>query len=379
MAVPAYSPANNMAARQRVLASAVDMMQQVYTQTVPAPNLGAVVQIPLRNVGLNKRIIVKVEATLTPTAAADQLNLTPWGAANFFSNVQLTDLNNYQRINTTGWHLHALASLRRSAAFAAATLVDGPVGIGSNFPVVSAPAQVVAAKTIRMFFELPLAYNDLDLRGAIMAAAINSTWQLQLTINPSFMVATGADKTLAGYQSATANIGTLTGTVITVYQNYLDQLPYDGGIPVLPLFDLATNYLIQNTTNTAIVANQDFPIPFANFRQFLSTVLIFNNGGVLGTGSDLNYLGVQTANMVFTRKVDPYTSSLGVRDLIKDDFPAGTYVINTRGAPIVTANFGNQQIILNPSVVNANAAVYTGWEMMAQQNQVTMASSLPAS
>ena len=377
-AQPKYSAADNMNARNMILANAREMYQQVGQVFIANPLAGGVplpVTVQLRNVGLVKRLVVKVTATVAQGAAENQI-LTQFGLSNIFSNVNVTDLSNYQRINTTGWHLHFLASLRRQAAYGAAFLNDGPVNIGSNFAVNSSPAVVTAAKPISFYYELPLAYSDTDLRGAIYSAVVNSTWQVQFQVNPNFFVATGADATSAVYQSSSAQLGLLTNMTITIFQVYLDQLPYNGANPILPLFDLATGYLLTNTTQTGLSTGNDFPTQYPNFRQILSTFFVYDNAGVLNTGADLNYIGVQAANLVFLYKTDPNTVALRARNTIGDDWPKGTYCIETRAQPINTSAYGNMQLVLNPSAVTAGATMLMGLEMMGIINQVANAGSL---
>jgi hypothetical protein len=373
-----YTAQQNMQARQLILANAREMFQQVGQVFVAAPLAGGVPQpitVQLRNVGLVKRLVVHVTATVAQSAAENQI-LTQFGLSNIFSNINVTDLSNYQRINTTGWHLHFLATLRRQAAYGAAFLNDSPVNISSNFAVNASPAVVTAAKNISFYYELPLAYSDTDLRGAIFSAVVNSTWQVQFQINPNFFVATGADATGAVYQSSTAALGALTNMTITIYQIYLDQLPYSGNNPILPLFDLATGYLISQTNQTGLSVGQDFPIQYPNFRQILSTFFVYDNLGVLNAGTDLNYVGIQAANLVFLYKTDPFTVALKTRNTIGDDWPRGTYCLETRAQPINTTAYGNMQLVLNPSAVTAGANVLVGLEMLGIINQVANAGSL---
>jgi hypothetical protein len=373
-----YTAQQNMQARQLILQNSREMFQQVGQVFVAAPLAGGVPQpvtVQLRNVGLVKRLVVHVTATVAQGAAENQI-LTQFGLSNIFSNINVTDLSNYQRINTTGWHLHFLATLRRQAAYGAAFLNDCPVNIGSNFAVNSSPAVITTAKSISFYYELPLAYSDTDLRGAIFSAVVNSTWQVQFQINPNFFVATGTDATGAVYQSSTAQLGLLTNMTITIYQVYLDQLPYSGANPILPLFDLATGYLITQTNQTGLSVGQDFPIQYPNFRQILSTFFVYDNVGVLNVGTDINYIGIQAANLVFLYKTDPFTVALKARNTIGDDWPRGTYCLETRAQPINTTAYGNMQLVINPSAVTAGANVLFGLEMLGIINQVANAGSL---
>lgn len=378
---PAYTVAQNMAARNAILASARELQQVSNTNVIPAPIIGLPQNIQLRNVGMAKRLLLEVTGTVAASGAETQ-NLTKWGLANIFSQITVTDLANYTRINTTGWHLYTLACLRRQLMYGAAYPTDTPTSFGSNLQVNNGTASINAgtgAKTFRFFYELPLSYSDTDLRGAIYSAVVNATWQVSYTVNPNFFVATGADPTTAVYQSTTAALGTLSAVTVKVHQIYLDQLPFSqNGQPILPYFDLATGYLLQNTNFTGLTVSQDFPIQYPNFRSILSATLLFDNGGQQNPGTDINYIGIQAANLTFLLQVDPFAISLKTRNTIGDDLPSGAYCLETRLAPINTTAYGNMQIVINPSTVNAGANVFTGWEMLAIINSVAGASSLPA-
>lgn len=384
-AAPKYTKADNDQAQALVLALARPMIQPTMSQNVNGANTaqGQTITFNLNNVGLQTKLTVEVSGTLT-AAAGETLAKTPWGLANIFSQVVLTDLSNIQRINTTGLHLFALATLRHRNAFGATFLNDSPIAMGSNYLVNDGPATLNAASgatNFRMFFELPLAYHDNDLRGAIYSNVTNAQWRLQLTINQNFIGGNGiADALFYCYKSTAAvPVSTLTNFSIQVYQHYLDQLPRDkNNQPVVPLFSLSWNYLILNTVSTGMVATQDFPVQYANFRTFLSTIAIFDNGGIFNPGTDVNYVAIQVANQTYLERLDPFMSSLRTRQMIGDDYPAGTYVMDHRRWPIVTDQFGNTQFVLNASQVNANANLQMMYEMLSIQNQAINAGSLSA-
>lgn len=381
VAAGGYTADMNNRAQAAVLAFGLPMIQQTGgSASFAGANAGngQIINTVLNNVGLNTKITIEVSGTVN-AADAETLRKTQFGLANLFSNIQLTDLSNYQRINTTGMHLSVLATLRRQWGFAAAFQNDSPVNLGSNFPVATQPAVVAGATLVpfRFFFEVPISYSDNDLRGAIYAGVTNATWRLQMTLNNAPIVGTGVDATYACWQSDTADVGQIKSLNVTVYQHYIDQLPRDGnGAPVVPLISIAHNYLIQRTQPSGLVVSQDFPVQYANFRDFLSTFCLFNNGGTLNTGSDVNYLGLQVANLSFIEKYDPYFSALKTRNIIGDDWPKGLYCIDHRRKPINTNQYGNMQFVLNTSQVNANAYLDMMYEMMALQSQAINAGSL---
>lgn len=381
--------AQNLQQRQAVLQQGIDMFQPVFPATAFTGGPSTVINVPLRNVGLNKRLIVRVDATFTNPAGPTQ-NLTTLGPSNFFSQIVLTDLQNQQRINTAQWHLHQVNTAKRRRVFGAAYTSDTPTGYGNNFPkVFTVPASIASNTTSHAFFyvEIPIAYSDHDLRGAIWANVTNAVWSLQLTVNPNLFAGNAAtDTTFAMWQSTTATLGTLPTFTLTVYQNYLDQIPtvrdpQSGQVaPILPLLDISTAYLFNNTTLAGLVANSDFPIPFANFRDFMSTTVIYDNAGTLGTGDDINYWALQTANFTNILREDPYTADLmGARLIFMDDCPKGMYYFDHRVRPIAIQQYGNEQLVINPITVGgATANVAVGWEALALINMVTQSGSLAA-
>lgn len=371
----------NMLARQIVLASAIDEWQIISQQTYTT-GTGTVINIPLRNVGLIKRLVVEVAATISGSTGVTH-TLTKLGLANFFSQVVLTDLSNQTRINTSGWHLTAVSSAKARLPYGSAiTSTDTPFGYGNNYnKTVSAPPTITAsaaANNVFAMFEVPLAYADNDLRGSIYANVVNATMNLQLTVNPNMLaISTDTDPTLAVYQSNGTTRATLPSFTVTVYQNYLDQLPIGDKGPVLPLLDLSTAYLLNNTAVSGIVANQDNPIPYANFRDFMSTTLIYDNNGSLNAGTDINYFTIQSANYTNIIKHDVALSSLWSRLRLQSDFPTGMYYWDHRAKPISTVQYGNQQLIVNPSNVGGSGATFLmGYESLALINQITQAGSL---
>jgi hypothetical protein len=369
--------AQNAQARAAILAQSVNMVQSIAGGTVTAPgNTQNVVNIVPRLVGFCKRFLLEIVATVTNADPANDLTITEWGPANILQQVIFTDLSNNIRIQTAGWHLFALSSVKRGRPFGSVFLNDSPISFGSHWPVVNAPVTIPrgTSATINIIFEIPLSYSDTDFRGAIWLGVTNATANLQFTINPNPTVAAGADGTLAMY-TGTA-LASITSLTYNVYQNYLDQLPTGKNGIVLPVNDISTVYLINNTTQTSIVANQDYPIPYANFRDFLSTFAIYDNGGTLYSGADINYWAIQAANYVNTIKVDPYIVALWTRNMLQTDLPQSSYYFSHRHKPISTIQYGNQELILNANTVNANAKILLGYESFALVNLIAQAGAL---
>lgn len=373
--------ADNMMARDIVLKSSINMWTQLPPYSPVGDPRGQVLNFQAKNVGLIKRFIVEVFFNLAQSAA-ESFTRTMLGPANIFSNISLTDLNNLQRINTTGWHTTLVATARRRQAIGAAFTNDSPVLMGSNIAVAVCPSPITTIQPIRFFFEIPISYSDTDLRGAIYAGTTGANVNLQMTVNPTLVAVTGANPTLSVYQSSTASVGAITGFTVLVYQNYLDQIPMaQNNQPILPLIDMSYAYMLINTVLIGLAVGQENSIPYANWRSYMSTCVIYDNFGSASlAGADVNYWAIQVANSTNIIKWDAYMTAFITRTIIADDFPAQTsravYYIDHRDKPINTDQFGNQLLVLNPAQVQSAASqVLIGFEMLGLQNNVINASS----
>jgi hypothetical protein len=364
-----------------------DLTQPIASGTFVPNGSNNTVSVQMRPVGLSRGWLLKINASFA-NSGGSAATLQPWGAANLISNFTLTDLDNYQRINTTGWHMNALNTAKEGWPFGAAllsTASDSPVKYGNNFAVMSASATLAATSgtgTIQMYYWIPAAYGKRDLRGAIMTGVTNATGFVAFTVNPSPGFTTG-DGTLACYGGASTAVS-ITSVTWTLYQNYIDQLPRwnsgpQAGAPMLPPLSIRTQYRLVNTSLSAISANQDFPIPFTNFQQFLSATAIYDQAGTLAAGTDINQWKLLAANTLQFFNLDPITQALRQRTRIKTDFPLGSYMFDFRDQPISTVQAGNMNLILNASSAAANSQVLVGWESFADVQTVLGAQSLPAS
>lgn len=373
----------NALQRAAVLNAAVSMTQQVYSTTLvggSSPLASNVLQIVPRNVGLIKRFIIEISGTVKNTDA-NVAALTQFGLSNLIQSIQFTDLNNNQRVNTSGWHLTMLqaAKYRRPYGSGYALETDNMTGFGENFPVIVAPSPAAGANStaFRAQFELPLAYNDDDLRGAVFANVVNATMQLQITLNPQPAATTATDNTLAVWGGLVAGANLFYNSItVTVYQEYLDQLPVGKNGTVLPILDLSTIYELKTTPFQAITAGQDFPIPYANFRDFLSTFAVFYNGAARTNGSDINYWALQSANFTNLWKQGPLLCAYKARMILNTDYPLGVYYFSSRRKPISTLQYGNMELVLNAITAGAGSYILVGWEDFALVNTLTNAGSL---
>ncbi len=195
---------------------------------------------------------------------------------------------------------------------------------------------------------------------------------------PTPVKPSAGDTTLGVYKAA-AGAGANTSTTITVYQDYLDQIPYGAQGPILPILDLSTIYELKQTIFTSMTAGQDFPMQYSNFRDFLSTMVVYFNGTARVAGADINYWALQSANFTNIWKMEPSLVALRTRQLITTDYPLGVYYFGSRNKPIATTQYGNMELILNSITAGASAYALVAYEDFALVNTITQAGSLPAS
>lgn len=375
-----------------IIANGEELTQSIYSGQITPNGSNNTVSLPMRAVGLARGFIVKVTASFTNTAANDAA-FTNIGAANLISNFTLTDLDNYQRINTAGYHMNALNTAKESFPFGAAllsTALDTPIGYGNNLSVIKGSVPVKSsgtAGTITMYYYVPLAYGKHDLRGALFTGVTNAVGYLSFTFNPTPYVAATGDPTLAVYtDKVSGSAAAIVQGQVTynVYQCYIDQLPKytqgpAAGAPILPPLSIRTQYRLFSTALTGVTENQDFPIPFTNFQDFLSATVIYDQAGTLNPGTDITAWKLLAANTLQFFNLDALTQGLKQRVRIKTDFPTGMYQFDFRDAPISTNQAGNIQLVLTPSSAAAGSQTLVGWESFARVDTVLGAQSLAAS
>lgn len=381
----------NFIARSAINAQSLRKEDVIQTTTIANPlTTQPVVTIQPRNVGLIKKFLVRVDFTVN-NGSGVQINLSDFGPSNIFSQIQFQDLSNNTRIQTSGWHLHLINTLKNRRCFGMAylgTAMDTPMNYGANFAgQISAPDTIPAGGTglCTMWFEVPLAYDEEDLRGAIYANVIQATMQLNLTFNPIPFVASGADNTNAIYFGDVAGsvaAVTITTSTITVTQVYQDQLPVGPQGVLLPVVDLATTYELKLTTITGAVPNQDFNYQYSNFRNFLSTIAVYVSSRATGArsgGADINNWFLRSANNTNIWQRSPAYQALITRQHLGYDLPPGTYYFSSRKKPIVTTQYGNMQLVNNPLTAAVDAYQLVAVEDFALTQTLSMAGSLASS
>lgn len=355
----------NLQARAYLLSQAFDVKQQVDSQTF-VPSARNVYDISGTNVGIVKGFVLKVQAVIKNNGATD-MSLTDFGIANLLKQVTYYDPNNQRHIETSGWHIALVNTIKGQKPFGSSTPTDSPIKYGDNYDIIDAPQTIAAGATanVIMHYWIPLAYSDTDLSGAVFANVAQSKQRLRLEFatNSTAFVTNAENPLEAIYKGAAPEDCSIEEISYTCYQHYLDQLPMNNGQYIVPSIDLSTVYLLENTVQAGLTPNADFAVQYGNLYRYLSTIAIYDNGGVFTPkGTDVNYLAQRTANFSDYRKASPDTWNLETRKLIGTDLPPSVYLAETRNRPIYTLQTGNQTFVLNPKTVNQNARLILAYE-----------------
>ena len=379
---PQQLAAENIAVRNLILSSSIEKIQKSNQATgnyVPL-NTPVITLNPIM-AGLTKGFWLKVTASIV-NLGANTLYLTEQGIANIFSSVVVNDPNGNQRINTDGFHIVLNNFQRFKTGLGTVKTVTGTTSyFGNNLSNVNIPTSIatntVSTPALATFFMyIPLAYANSDLRGAIYTNITNAAMNISLTVNTNAIstAAASAAPVTAGVPPMTAYANaTATGSAgayisnisITTRQVYLDNLPaytsafateFNQGGLLLPVGDLSIQYqLIKTQPNLSLSVNNQTLIAYAPQRSYLSTNLVYNNGNTLNPGTDISRITIEAANQTMFLDADPSFLGLMVENEYELDLPAATYYLNRRHSPINTSNYGNVNIGITPSVVNANA------------------------
>jgi hypothetical protein len=384
----------NMMARQLIVDSGLKRTQ-LLTSGSFNPATQPVVQFPPRNVGLILGFLVQVTANVAVAGGGTPLTLTPYGAANLLSQIRYDDLSNNTRIQTTGSHINAINSVRGGIPYLAVDALANvggaayPVSYGSWYPTLVQAAATIAAganSDVAMTYFVPLAYSDQDLRGAVFCNVVNATQNLQFTLNANAVGARTPSNWFGGVyctaDAVTPPAGVTTSNfTIYIWQVYYDQLPTGPNGYILPVLDIQTIYDIKNTSMAAPTANQNYPIPYSNYRDFLATVVTYVNrvttAGAFALESDFSFVALQAANYTEMFNVPIRVAATWSRATIGLDFPRGAIYIPSRSRPVATIQYGNIDVVLNVTDVQAGAFVGVWYEAFSLQNVVPQAGSLP--
>lgn len=367
MAAPSQPSAQQLAAqnismRQALLASAPRMRKNV--QTVVAA-IGSTQRLKLFNVGVLTKLQLRVQCDVTIAVAI----AVPSGKApyNLISRIRLTDYDNTDRLNISGFQLFLFNCVRsldwygyQNAAGDSATFVNPQV------------PTAVGAGSIIFFMDIPVAYDVdnpviqlQDLRGAILSQTAVGEMYLSVDFNASLYANNDVESVYAGAGTTTVVGQSATPITMTMWQEYLlPQAIGSNGMVPLPMVDLMTVYEfvgnVRSSDNLAV--NTEKLVSYPNVRSVIGAYFNYVSAGVLANALINQFRLIANGNNILVDHTNASQLFYQRKMLQMADLPNGCYFRSHKEKPIETALLGNVQMGITPNTVGATPYLELGFE-----------------
>lgn len=312
---------------------------------VTGGTLGGTTRIKLYNVGLITRLLLRVSASLTiGTAVAVPSDKAPF---NLISSIKLTDFDNVDRINCSGFQLFSVDCVRRRTYFGYNN--EAAPQVFSNPTVPTA----VATAALNFFIEVPLAYDEQDLRGMLLAQTAVGEAYLAITWNTALITQNDDDAVYTGAATSTVVLEAGgTGINVNTWQDFI----YPQNITAVPPLDVATVYeLAGNVVSTDnLAAGAEKLISLPNVRTVIGThfTYLFNNQ--MSDTDVTKWRIIANGNNIILDET-AFCRLFEQRMWLNSDLREGAWFFVWRERPIETVLFGNVQIGFTPANADANS------------------------
>ncbi len=351
-AAPAAQPSSqqqaammNSQGRAILLGSGIKMSRIVAQGAALA--LGSATRINLNRTGITTGVLLDFTCSLNITGAMTASPAGPW---TLISQLKYTDFAGTDRINTPGYALYALNSLKHNQMLSNA--IAGVISSIGNLDtdLLTFPTAIANPALLQFSLFLPFAVDpSRDLRGAV--PSMTNVGEHYITITPALALVNTTDVLAAPYTAGTAAVNSFT---VDVTQFYIQ--PQNLAANMLPGIDLTTIYEINGNwvTTSGFQSNSQVLINYPNDRSIMSALHVYENGGLLTVnGADLSKLELLVNSNTVFREHTPRSWRLIQRDHIRGDVPAGFYYWNHRSQPILTALYATVQARYSLLTVNA--------------------------
>lgn len=382
--------AQNNAARAGIFAMAKPIEQFVTQKTFTNVAAGNnVLQINPLQVGFLRSFIVEVTCTISNTDTTHPLVLTPNGADNIISNITFNDFTGNPRHNAPGRSFGFVEAFKYGRIPGAAYTSDSVSGYGAN--VASNVAPLIAANstgTLTRVFEIPIMVDDAtNMTGGLWLGVNNQSTLLNITLNQAPIGLPAADPLNLVYTLAaggtTISTTPITSATVKVYQRYWNSVPVypqghaKAGDPILPIKDISTAYMIQETNSgMSFASNQASSWNFPTFSKILGLYLGYDNAGVFNPGTDMTSLSLVVSNYSIIRQYDPNILDRVARNVIGASMPKGFYGIPSRTHPLDVTQYPSLQLQVTPSSASAGALMMITTELLRPVQYMAAASGM---
>jgi len=359
--------AQNQGLRQLLLQSAPRMRKNLGVTTGV---LGQTTRVQLFNVGL----CTSLQAVITCPVTIGIADATPSPRApyNLINRIRLTDYDGTDRVNWSGFQLFVLNCVRSRIPYGVNNQgpivdVNGSSVLGGIIVNPSTPT-VIGNGTIEFLLDVPVAYDpEADLRGMIMGQTAVGNMYLTIDWNANLLL-NGANASVdAVYNGAAASTvamqAGIAGPSIQIYQEYLMPQTIGNQLP-LPLIDLQTVYELNGNQrdNSNLAINTEKLLNYPNVRSVIGAYATYINGANNMLATDISSIRLIANGNNVLREDSLFTQQIRQRNYLEGDIAPATYWMLHRSKPIETALFGNVQMGITPTVVNAAALIEFGFE-----------------
>lgn len=342
----------NLRMREALVATSYRATKRLGVLTAAA--LGETIRIKLYNVGITTRLMLRVRGRVDVDAVAVA---HAWAPHTFLSRINLTDYSNQDRVKCSGIDLFSVNSVRRRSPWglnneASAAVITNPTAL---------PTALGDNQEFEYWIEVPLAYDEIDLRGMMLSQTSVGDAYLNCTVNPSAFTVGNVDNL---YLSGTVTLPA-SGSVCTIeaWQDYI----YPQDVRYIPPLDVATVYEIEGAqvSTDNLVAGGEKLISIPNVRSVIGTHLgyVFNNTVAAAQTAAANTTDITQWRMIANGTNILYDENdrkriMEMRMWLNSDLLRGRYFYQYRARPIETALLGNVQIGLTPTNADANSRVH---------------------
>ena len=337
--------------------------------------LGQTSRIKLFNVGILTSLAILVTCPITiGTAIAVASARAPW---NLINRIKITDFDGTDRLNLSGYQLYLLNSVRRRQPFGWNNQQAAVAGAG----IVANPSlpTAIGNGTISFYLHVPICVNDnaldgiagQDLTGAIYAQTGVGELYLSIDWNTNLYVNGSQDAVYAGAPTTTVVLNGVTGPSVQVWQNYLLPQPVGerGALPIPPL-DIMSVYELNGNLRSSdnLAVNVEKLISLPNVRRVIGTYVNYFNGTAYAANDISQFRLLVNGNNIL-QEWSLTAQQVEQRLTTEGDLGNGVYFWTYRDHPIETSIYGNVQLGVTPTTVNANAFCELAFESIYTKGQ----------
>jgi hypothetical protein len=337
----------NYMARQAVLATGVRYNMKI----APVSSSGAgSFQIPLNRFGITTGITLRFTVVINNTGTT-ALTLSPTAPFSLVNQISYTDFGGLQHTsNAAGALLYVGEAVRTGKLPYAGSNVTNIPGLVQNSSILEIGG-AVGESTTQFSIYVPLAVDpNSDLTGAVLSQTGQGNHYVTFSVAPNGVV--GSDPLMNAFLAGTASV---TSVTVQATQHVIQVQDYN----MIPRIDLETVYGFQTQIDTdSIAAGLDHYCYWPNARRVFSAVHVFDNGGALNFGTDLNQIRVLVNTNTELDNYAPidWLSQQRLKFDNLDLFP-GFYYKGSRRYPIQISQIGQFATVFTPSSIGTAGPV----------------------